>query len=137
MKATSALVIASVLLSPLALAEGTAKASDPRGMKHGQMMMKYCDEMDECITEGLNLTPDQKTKVRTILDDSRKKREALRNETMQKMRAVLTPEQVRMVDEHRAQIMQYRADMMKEKAERTEERADEMKEQQEERREKR
>jgi len=136
MKAASALVIASVLLSPPALAEGTTKASDPRGMKHGQMM-KYCDEMDECITEGLNLTPDQKTKVRTILDDSRKKREALRNETMQKMRAVLTPEQVRMVDEHRAQIMQYRADMMKEKAERTEERADEMKEQQEERREQR
>lgn len=131
MKAITALVVASALLSPLALAEGMSKSD--RGMKQGHMM-KHCDEMDECITEGLNLSADQQTKVRAILEDSRKKREALRNETMQKMRAVLTPEQVRMIDEHRAEIMQYRADQMKEKAERMEDRAEEMKDRQEEQR---
>ena len=86
MKALSALLAASVLLTPLAYAE----SRDGKGMKHGHMM-KHCDEMDECITEGLNLTPDQQTKIRAILDDSRKKRDALRNDTMTKMRAVASP----------------------------------------------
>jgi Spy/CpxP family protein refolding chaperone len=135
MKAVSALIVASALLASPAFAGDYG--SDRGGMKHGHKMMKHCDEMDECITEGLNLTPDQQTKVRAILDDSRKKREALRNETMQKMRAVLTPEQVKMVDEHRAEIMQFRAEQMKEKAERMEDRADEMKDRQEERRDRR
>lgn len=134
MKAISAFLVASALLSPLAYAGHHDHGS--KGDKHGHMM-KHCDEMDECITEGLNLTPDQQTKIRAILDDSRKKREALRNDTMTKMRAVLTPEQVKMVDAHRAEIMQYRADMMKKKAERMEDRAEDMKDRQEEQRDKR
>lgn len=130
MKALAALFVASSLLAAPAFAD---YGSDRGGKKHGSMM-KHCDEMDECITEGLNLTPDQQTRVRAILEDSRKKREALRAETMQKMRAVLTPEQVKMVDAHRAEIMEFRAEQMKKKAEHMEDRAGEMKDRQEERR---
>ena len=66
----------------------------------------------ERITESLNLTPEQKTKVQPILDQARPQIEDIRREALQKTKAVmdnvkaqirpmLTPEQQQKLDEVR------------------------------------
>lgn len=132
MKTTLALILAGSLLSPLAFAEGMGKQSDKdgrHGMKHG---MKFdCDEMDEgCMTEGLNLTSEQKQRLKDIYQDARKKRDELREETHQKVRQVLTDEQEKKLEANRSAIMQYRADRMRERAQQMDEKAGDMRDQQ-------
>lgn len=71
------------------------------GWKHGRMLERFSRE--------LNLTPDQKSKVQKIMEDSRTKLEALhtemgpkfdeiRNASKQEIRAILTPEQTAKFD---------------------------------------
>lgn len=139
MKMTPVLLIASALLSPLAFAEGSpgtdksssgASSQQGKSMKHGMMMKHDCEEMEECFSEGLNLTNDQQQKIRNIMQESRKKREELRDETYNDIKDVLTPEQARKLEAHRAEIMKYRAERMRERADRMEKRANDMKGQQ-------
>jgi Spy/CpxP family protein refolding chaperone len=63
----------------------------------------------ERLTEGLNLTPDQKAKVQPIIDQAQPQIAEIHREAMQKMKAVvdttasqirplLTPEQQKMLD---------------------------------------
>lgn len=136
MKMTPVLLIASALLSPLAFAEGSpgtdkssSGASSPQGksMKHGMMMKHDCEEMEECFSEGLNLTNDQQQKIRNIMQDARKKRDELRDNTYNDIKDVLTPEQARKLETHRADMMKYRSERMRERADRMEKRADDMK----------
>lgn len=136
MKMTPALLIASVLLSPLAFAEGSpgmdkssggASSHQGKGMKHGMMMKHDCEEMEECFSEGLNLSNEQQQKIRDIMQEARKKREELRDETYTDIKGVLTPEQVRKLEAHRAEMTKYRAERMRERADRMEKRADDMK----------
>ena len=65
----------------------------------------------EEITEGLNLTPDQRAKVQPILDQARPQVAAIHHECMQKMKAImgstvsqirplLTPEQQQKLDQN-------------------------------------
>jgi Spy/CpxP family protein refolding chaperone len=65
----------------------------------------------EQLTEGLNLTPDQKAKVQPIIDQAQPQIAAIHREAMQKMRAVLdnvasqmrpllTPEQQKRLDDN-------------------------------------
>lgn len=139
MKMTPVLLIASALLSPLAFAEGSpgsdksssgAASQQGKGMKHGMMMKHDCEEMEECFSEGLNLTNDQQQKIRDIMQESRKKRDELRDETYNDIKDVLTPEQARKLEAHRADMMKYRAERMRDRADRMEKRADDMKSQQ-------
>jgi Spy/CpxP family protein refolding chaperone len=128
---TLALLLASTL-STAAFAEGipgTQQNPPPResdmGAKHG--MKHACDdEMDDCVAEGLNLTEDQRQKIRGILDSSRQKRDALRNDTHQQIKQVLTPEQQKKLDARRDDILRYRADRLRERAKHLDERAKEM-----------
>jgi Spy/CpxP family protein refolding chaperone len=65
----------------------------------------------EQITEGLNLTPDQRAKVQPIVEQARPQIAAIHRECMQKMKAImastasqirplLTPEQQKKLDEN-------------------------------------
>jgi Spy/CpxP family protein refolding chaperone len=65
----------------------------------------------EQLTEGLNLTPDQQAKVQPIIDQARPQIAAIRREAMQKtkavmdstasqIRALLTPEQQKTLDDN-------------------------------------
>lgn len=139
MKMTPVLLIASALLSPLAFAEGNpgtdksssgASSQQGKSMKHGMMMKHDCEEMEECFSEGLNLTNDQQQKIRNIMQEARKKRDELRDETYNDIKDVLTPEQARKLEAHRAEMMKYRAERMRERADRMEKRANDMKGQQ-------
>ena len=65
----------------------------------------------ERLTEGLNLTPDQQTKVQPIIDQAKPQIAAIHREAMQKMKAVmdrtvsqirpmLTPDQQKKLDDN-------------------------------------
>lgn len=45
------------------------------------------------LTEKLDLTADQRTKIKALFDDQRAKMKAIHEETRKKMMALLTPEQ--------------------------------------------
>ena len=75
------------------------------GMRHGAL---------ETMTDRLNLTPDQKTKVQPIIDQTNPQIQAIRREAEQKIRAlvdnavtqirpILTPEQQKILDESQHQ----------------------------------
>ena len=75
------------------------------GMRHSML---------ETMTDRLNLTPDQKTKVQPIIDQTNPQIQAIRREAEQKIRAlvdnavtqirpILTPEQQKMLDESQNQ----------------------------------
>ena len=139
MKMPPVLLIASALLSPLAFAEGSpgtdkssggASSQQGKSMKHGMMMKHDCEEMEECFSEGMNLTNDQQQKIRDIMQEARKKREELRDDTYNDIKDVLTPEQARKLEAHGAEMMKYRAEHMREHADRMEKRANDMKSQQ-------
>lgn len=121
MKHAPLLVLAATLLSPLALAEGgprqdaaqrpgDARPAQKQGMAHD------CEEMDSCFIEELKLSDDQQQKIRGIMDEARKQRDELRNDTFSRIKAVLTPEQSRRLEAHRADMMKSRAEGMRERA---------------------
>ncbi len=67
-------------------------------------------DMMENMTQSLNLTPDQKTKIQPILDEAKPKMEAIHRDAMEKSRALmedtkakirpmLTPEQQKTLDD--------------------------------------
>lgn len=121
MKLAYALMLASTLAAPAALVH----AGDKDGHKDMKMHHLICDETDEgCLTKGLNLTNDQQQKLRAIHQDARQKREALRNETHQRIKQVLTPEQQQKLDARRDEIMKARAEHMRNKADRMEKKAE-------------
>ncbi len=62
----------------------------PGAVPAGRPMMADRTEM---YARMLNLTEDQKTKVRPILDEEAKKMQEIREQTQEKMKAILTPEQ--------------------------------------------
>jgi Spy/CpxP family protein refolding chaperone len=75
------------------------------GMRHSVL---------ETMTDRLNLTPDQKTKVQPIIDQTNPQIQAIRREAEQKIRAlvdnavtqirpILTPDQQKTLDESRQQ----------------------------------
>ncbi len=81
--------------------DGSHRPGGRGGKRHDPM---------EKITETLNLTPEEKTKIQPILDESRPKIDAIRRDAMQKSKAVmedtmakirplLTPEQQTKLDE--------------------------------------
>lgn len=127
MKLSHALILACALATP-ALADSTAGKGDRKEQDGKYHMMKHdCDEMEDCLTEGLDLTEAQRQKIRDILQTARQKRDALRDQTHQQVREVLTPEQAKKLDAHRDEMMRYRAERMHDKADRMEERAKDMK----------
>jgi Spy/CpxP family protein refolding chaperone len=83
---------------------GVVQAQNPRGGgARGRGL--------ERLTEGLNLTPDQQAKVQPIIDQARPQIAAIHREAMQKMKAVmentmskirpmLTPDQQKKLDDN-------------------------------------
>ena len=106
-------IISLTALTALAFA-GAALAQDPTndgergrgrrgGMRHDPM---------ERLTESLNLTADQKTKIQPILDEAKPKMDQIRREAMEKsktvmddaeakIRPLLTAEQQKKLDEEK------------------------------------
>lgn len=136
MKHLPYLILSATLLSPPVLAEGSPQqdparrpaATDAHGGKHG-MGRHDCEEMESCFIEELKLSDDQQQKIRGIMKDARKRRDELRNDTFNRIKAVLTPEQTRRLEEHRADMMKYRAQRMRERADHMDQRARDMQEQ--------
>lgn len=134
MKPLPYLILSATLLSPPALAEGSRQQDPARhhGMDHpaGKHAMGRhdCEEMESCFIEELQLSDDQQQKIRGIMQEARKQRDALRNDTFNRIKAVLTPEQTRRLEDHRADMMKYRAERMRERADHMEHRAREMQE---------
>ena len=103
-------LISLTALTALALG-GVAFAQDQDadgGQRRGHGGMRH-DPMER-MTERLNLTPEQKTKVQPILDEAKPKMEAIHKEAMEKtkslmddamakIRPLLTPEQQKTLDE--------------------------------------
>lgn len=132
-----ALALASLLLAPLAQAESPAPAPMVKAPGMTQAEEKSGMQVD------LKLTEEQKQKIQAIHEEARKKHEALREETYQKELKVLTPEQAKKLEAHRAEKMareakkmerdaehmERRAELMEKRAERMQKRADQMKEQ--------
>lgn len=128
---TSAALASLLLLvsAPAALAAGgPAHAGDKTHSRAGQTMSPHdCDETEDCFAEGLGLSNDQQEKVRDILEEARKRRDELREDTYNQLKDVLTPEQGRKLEAHRADLMKYRAERMREHADRLDQRARNMK----------
>jgi Spy/CpxP family protein refolding chaperone len=115
-------LLAVTVAGALALA-GTAVAQDQgqgkgdcpggHGGWHGQEGMRGHGMMFEHMTESLNLTADQQAKVKPILDAARpqmiaihqeamQKTKAVMDDTMSKIRPLLTPEQQKKADDIKA-----------------------------------
>jgi Spy/CpxP family protein refolding chaperone len=99
-------LLSLVALGSQALANDPASAGDNDG--HGRRGGRRASL--ERITDQLNLTPDQKTKIQPILDQARPQLETIHREAMEKTRKVmndtfaqirpmLTPEQQKKLDE--------------------------------------
>lgn len=125
MKVRYAFALASLLLTPLlaplAQAENPAMPPAPMGKAHGMMQ----DEDKPGMQMDLNLTDEQKKKVQAIHEEARKKHDALREETHQKVLSVLTPEQAKKLEAYRAEMMARRAEKMQKRADKMKEQAKE------------
>lgn len=110
---------AASLALALAFAGGTALACD-----HGDGGPKSPEKHLERMTEKLSLSPEQRDKVKVILEDLHTKHEAQRNTMRDEMKSslatVLTPEQMTKLD-------QMHEEHMSKKDERKKERKDERK----------
>lgn len=117
-KFLTALVALAILGLP-ALAQTEAQPAAPRaGRHHGQM--PSVDERVQHLTKKLNLNDDQQAKVKSILEDQQKQMASLRQDTslsqqdrrskfkdihqdtMQKVRGVLNPDQQKQFDQMQA-----------------------------------
>ena len=101
LSALTALALGGAALAQGQDTEGPHRQGGRGGMRHDPM---------EKMTETLNLTPEQKTKVQPILDeakpkmvaihrDAMQKSKAVMDDTMAKIRPMLTPEQQKKLDE--------------------------------------
>lgn len=137
MKTLSAIALASLFLIPAvhaadakqapAAAEKKAAMMPVDPLEKGRGMMKDCPMEKPGMQADLGLSPEQKQKVDAIHQEAMKKHQALREETHQKVLKVLTPEQAKKLEAHRAKMMEEHADKMEKKAEHMEMRADKMK----------
>lgn len=115
MKAFTALALAAALAAaPAAFADNHAAKGDAPGPVMGAGMMM--EHMDECA--GLDLDDSQKQQVKAIMEEQRKKHEAIRDETHERVSAVLTPEQRKKFEEHRAEMKDMRDERRDKRAER-------------------
>lgn len=128
MKIHHTLVVALALLAPLGMAQAASGGKSNPGMHQG--MMKDCDEMEDCMTEGLNLTQDQQQKIRSIVDNARQQRQQLRDQTYQQIKDVLTPEQQKKLEAHHAEMKRWRDEHMKNRAEHMKNRSERMQQRQ-------
>ena len=110
------LTLAAALSLPAMAQYGGPQGAPPQGgpmggHRGGPGMHANVDERVKMLTERLNLTPEQQTKVRTIMEDQQKEMTALRENTsmteqerrskmqeihrngMEQVRSILTPEQ--------------------------------------------
>ncbi len=105
LKLISLTALTALTLGGAALAQGQDTEASPR---HGGRGMRH-DPMEK-MTDNLDLTPEQKTKIQPILDEARPKMEAIHRDAMQKSKAVmedtmtkirpmLTPDQQKKMDE--------------------------------------
>lgn len=122
------------LLAGLALFSATALAANgpdhrapAREADAHALRPQDCDELDDCIAEDLALSNEQQQRVRDILEQARRQRDALREDTFNRLKDVLTPEQTRRLEEHRSDLMRYRAQRMRERAGRLDRRARDLK----------
>ncbi|MFZ5724392.1 MAG: hypothetical protein ACOY33_12125 [Pseudomonadota bacterium] len=99
----------------------------------GPMMMDPVESPE--AQQDLKLTDDQKKQVQAIHQDARAKHEAIRKETHEKVKAVLTPEQYNKLEEMRAKRMERREERMERRLDRHEDRVDRRKERMENRKE--
>ncbi len=99
--------VTALSLGGAALAQDQETDGQQRPGGHGG---RHRGDMIEHMTESLNLTPEQKTKVQPILDDAKSKMQAIRRDAMEKSKAamedmktkirpMLTPEQQKQLDE--------------------------------------
>lgn len=108
LKLVSITALTALALGGAAFAQDQASAAPQHrrgGGSHGGMRHDPMERM----TERLNLTPEQKTKVQPILDEAKPKMEAIHREAMEKTKALmeettakirpmLTPEQQKTLD---------------------------------------
>lgn len=125
MKTLSAIALASLFLIPAVHAADAKRPPDP--LEKGRSMMKDCPMEKPGMQADLGLSPEQKQKVDVIHQEAMKKHDALREETHKKVVSVLTPEQAKKLEAHRAKMMEQKSDRMEKHAEHMEMRADKMK----------
>lgn len=105
MKLLPVLTIASLFLIPIAHADNHRD--------HQMPMVKGEHMMDTPVMQSdLNLSTEQKQKVQAIHEDATKKHQEVREETHTKVLTVLTPEQGKKLEEHRAKKMEQRTEKM-------------------------
>ena len=116
----------SLLCPPAGAADNSrpppAQASPPQ---HG--MAEDCDETEPCLVEGLGMSDEQQRQVRDILQAAGKQQEDLRDDTIRRIEAILTPEQARHLEERRADIIADRGKRLRQKARQMDRRARELK----------
>jgi periplasmic protein CpxP/Spy len=105
MKKTIMLLAAAVLIAGVSLAYAQTGTRPPRnagGPQNGaQWQGRGPGFMDQ-----LNLTDDQKAKVKTIMEDQAAKIQVIRNATESQIDAVLTPEQKAKLDQLRKEAQE-------------------------------
>ncbi len=109
LKLISLTALTALALGGAAFGQDQTAAGPQRGESGGSHGGMRHDPMER-MTERLNLTPEQKTKIQPILDEAKPKIEAIHREAMQKtkslmketaaqIRPMLTPEQQKTLDE--------------------------------------
>lgn len=123
MKALSTIALASLFLIPAAYADHHGGKMGP-----GPGAMMDCPLTKPAMKADLGLSDEQKKKIDAIHEEAMKKHKALRDETHKKVLKVLTPEQAKKLEAHRAEKMEDHAERMEKRADHMEKRADRMKE---------
>jgi protein CpxP len=108
---TLAIAIGALLGTTFALAGPHDAGRDPAA---------GVDDRIEWMTENLDLTAEQQSEIRTILEEQRAQAERQREETRERVDAVLTPEQLARIDERREAGMERRLDRLAEQLDLTE-----------------
>src|SRR5262245_38630419 len=75
---------------------GTLKANEPKSPEEAQKMVQ---EKVEKMKSELNLTPDQETEIRNLMQNAMEQKRQVMEQTRQQMRAVLDPAQQQKLDE--------------------------------------
>lgn len=124
------LVAGMMALAPPSLAVQSAPAAQEHGAMGGSMMGPMTPENRlKMLTEKLNLTEDQQTKVKPILEDQSKQMKAIHDDTslapaekqakmkdlhessIEKMNAILTPDQQAKWKQMRQEMMEKHKEM--------------------------
>jgi protein CpxP len=125
-----AFVAVTMAVAPTSLAVQTAPAAQEHGAMGGSMMGPMTPENRlKMLTEKLNLTEDQQAKLKPIIEDQSKQMKAIHNDTslapadrqakmkdlhessIEKMNAILTPDQQAKWKQMRQEMMEKHKDM--------------------------